>query len=245
VNLIVTFMLVDVDPAYQTILPLRSAGVIASNDIGLLIGSGEGSDATTELTVGVLNLVAQTVSAGAGGPIGRVTFSEELEQPFYEVPSEAQRPRLVTQMIMQNIQVLHVGTFPLPGEAVSESLIAPTPGPGPTATPLPATTEGTVTSVSRPDILTLMVTNQDAVTLTWLIYSDVQMTLTLRNPNDQVVGEQPTAATLEYLLTQYDIPVPAPLPYSIEPRYDLWMKEADYQPLFRHFYYEMEGTTVK
>lgn len=219
VNIIVTFLLVDVDPAYQAILPNESGGVIASNGSALLIGTGAGDDAATALAQGeLLNLTAQVVSAGMGGPIGRVEYNEDLEQPFYVVPSEDQRPRLVTQMIMQNIQVLHIGTFPLPGEAVSDQLIAPPAGA--TATPVPAETEATVSVIVRPDIITLMVPPQDAVTLTWLVYSGAQITLTLRNPNDQVIAEQPEAATLEYLLTQYDIPVPAKLPYALEPRLD-------------------------
>lgn len=65
-----------------------------------------------------------------------------------------------------------------------------------------------------------MVTPQDAVTLTYLIYSGININLTLRNPNDLEAGLQPDAAMLEYLLTQYNIPVPAKLPYSLEPRVD-------------------------
>jgi Flp pilus assembly protein CpaB len=219
VNVIVTLLLVDVDPAYQSILPNQSAGIIASNSRALLIGSGSGQDATTQLTQGeIINLTAQSVTGGYGGPVGRVDFDEDLQQPFYVVPSEPQRPRLVTQMIVQNVQVLHVGTFPLPGEPVSGQLVAPAPGTTPT--PGPATTEEQATPVVRPDVITLMVTNQDAVMLTWLVYSGAQITLTLRNPNDQTIGPIPEAATLEYLLTQYDIPVPPSLPYAMQPRLD-------------------------
>lgn len=219
VNVIVTLLIVDMDPAFYTMLPNLSAGIIASNGKGLLIGSGAGDDATTQLTSGeILNLTAQSVTSGYGGPIGRVEFDEDLQQPFYVVPSETQRPRMVTQMIMQNIQVLHVGTFPLPGEEISDQLVAPAPDT--TVTPAPAVTDQQVTAIVRPDIITLMVTNQDAVMLTWLVYSGAQITLTLRNPNDQVIGPTPEAAMLEYLLTQYDIPVPAKLPYGLQPRVD-------------------------
>ncbi len=243
VNIIVTFLIVDVDAAYQTILPNATAGILASNGSALLIGTGSGEDATTQLTQGeILNLTAQVVSAGTGGPIGRVEYNEDLQQPFYVVPSAedvTQRPRLVTQMIMQNVQILHVGTFPLPGETVSDQLVAPTGD----ATPTPgaAQTDEQATVIVRPDIITLMVPNQDAVTLTWLVYSGAQITLTLRNPNDQVIGAQPDAATLEYLLTQYNIPVPAKLPYAFEPRVD----ELTRTPLYQHFYDEASDTTQK
>lgn len=221
VNVIVTLLIVDIDPAYQTLLPNSSAGILASNSQALLIGTGEGYDATAQLTQGeFFNLVSQSVTAGYGGPIGRVEFDEDLQQPFYVVPNnnDQQRPRMVTQMIMQNIQVLHVGTFPLPGEEISDQLVAPPPDT--TVTPAPAPTDQQATAIVRPDIITLMVTNQDAVMLTWLVYSGAQINLTLRNPNDQTIGEMPRAATLEYLLTQYDIPVPAKLPYGLEPRVD-------------------------
>jgi pilus assembly protein CpaB len=65
-----------------------------------------------------------------------------------------------------------------------------------------------------------MVSPQDAVTLTYLIYSGATITLSLRNPNDKTPITQPDAAMLEYLLTQYNIPVPAKLPYSMQPRLD-------------------------
>jgi len=74
--------------------------------------------------------------------------------------------------------------------------------------------------VVKPDTVTLMVTPQDANTLVYLIYSGAKITLTLRNPNDQGPAVDTDAAILEYLLTQYNIPVPAKLPYSIQPRLD-------------------------
>ncbi len=219
VNIIVTFLIADIDSAYQSILPNISGGVIASNSSALLIGSGAGSDAMTSLAEGaIINLTAQSVGAGSGGPIGRVEYNDDLAQPFYVLPSENQRPRLVTQMIMQNIQVLHVGTFPLPGENLTDDLVAPPAGTTPT--PVAAQTDEAVAVIVRPDIITLMVPNQDAVTLTWLVYSGAQITLTLRNPNDQMISAQPEAAMLEYLLTQYNIPIPAKLPYALEPRLD-------------------------
>lgn len=242
VNIIATFLIVDVDAAYQSILPNLTGGVIAGNDSSLLIGSGEEQGVSSTLSEFFLNLAAQTVSTGPGGPIGRAEYQEDIDQLFYVMPSESQRPRLVTQMIMQNVQVLHVGTFPLPGEIVDDLLIAPTPGPGATATPLPPDTGETATAIVRPDIITLMVPNQDAVTLTWLVYSGAQLTLTLRNPNDQVVGPQPVAATLEYLLTQYDIPLPPVLPIALEPRLDDLMDPLTNTPLFLHFYEEMYNT---
>jgi pilus assembly protein CpaB len=203
VNVIVTMLLVDVDPASQSILPNDTAGVLAPGmtDKGQL-------------------LTAQVSPADKSVMAGRTEYDETLQQPLYIVPSEGQRPRLVTQMIMQNVQVLHVGTFPLPGEVVSDQQIGSSAS---SATPTPVAGNQAATSAAtmiHPDIITLMVTPQDAVTLTYLVYSGAGVTLTLRNPNDQQESNRPDAATLEYLLTQYDIPIPAKLPYALQPRLD-------------------------
>jgi pilus assembly protein CpaB len=146
---------------------------------------------------------------------------DTLKQPIYEVPSENQRPRMVTQMIMQNLQVLHVGTFPLAAESTANQLVAQPAAAAATPTPAPAGAQPSAATPVNPDIITVMVTPQDAVTLTYLIFNGAQITLTLRNPNDQQAIKQPSAANLEYLLTQYNIPIPAKLPYSLEPRVDV------------------------
>jgi len=198
VNVIVTMLLVDIDPSFQSLLPNLSGAAVApgQTDQGVLLTGTASSSPTSS-------------------KMGRTELDDTLKQPFYVVPSEAQRPRMVTQMIMQNIQVLHVGSFPLPGETVSDQLNASAPSSGPTPTPAPVTSANV-----KPDIITLMVTPQDAVTMTYLIYNGAFVTLTLRNPNDQKSTTQPEAANLEYLLTQYNIPIPAKLPYSIQPRID-------------------------
>jgi pilus assembly protein CpaB len=201
VDVIVTMLLVDVDPANQSALPNYTAGVT-------MLGANQEA-----------LLTAQIISGGESSMVGRAEQDPTLNLPLYLIPSEAQRPRLVTQMIMQNIQVLHVGTFlPLPGESASDQTAASTSA-APTATPQPANQQQTV-SVPSPDIITMMVTPQDAVMLTYLMYSGAEINFTLRNPGDQGSISQPDAATLEYLLTQYNIPVPAKLPYAAQPRLD-------------------------
>ena len=198
VNVIVTLLLVDVDPANQSILPNYTASVYAAG------ASAQG-----------VSLAALITSGGPNAKVGRAESDETLGQQLYLVPSEDQRPRMVTQMIMQNIQVLHVGEFPLIDQTVSTAASS-TSGVTPTPTPVPQQNA----SITSSDIITLMVTPQDAVMLTYLINCGderVRITLTLRNPNDQNLAPQPDAATLEYLLTQYNIPVPAKLPYALQP----------------------------
>jgi|SRR5271157_1426687 len=203
VDVIVTMLLVDIDPTFQSILPDFTSAVIqpGPTDKGVL-------------------LTGEVATSGAVSVAGQTVVDDVLKQPIYNVPSEAQRPRMVTQMIMQNLQVLHVGTFPLPVESTTDQLVAQPVPEAPTPTPSPANAQAAAPAPVHPDIVTLMVSPQDAVTLTYLIYNGAQITLTLRNPNDQQAIKQPSAANLEYLLTQYNIPIPAKLPYSLEPRVD-------------------------
>ncbi|MBA4379662.1 MAG: Flp pilus assembly protein CpaB [Anaerolinea sp.] len=205
VDIIVSLLLVDVDSNYQSALP---------NNTAVVSGAGFLPEQLPVLT-------AQIISGGDGTAQGRTEFDATLNEALYIVPSELQRPRMVTQMILRNVQVLHVGTFSLPGEAVAIQTAALQPGPGATPAPIPAEQQPAAAPVVKPDIVTLMVTPQDAVTLKYLLDINASITLTLRNPNDQATGTETEAATLQYLLSQYNIPVPAKLPYAIEPRTDV------------------------
>jgi Flp pilus assembly protein CpaB len=186
VNLILTSLFVDVDPGFQSILP-NTAGSVT-----LAPGSGQ-----------------QTASIAAGSPVGRTEIDPVLNAPIYVIPSEAQRPRMVSQMILQDVQVLRVGDFPRPGV---QAAAQPTPVPG--ATPAPPQVP------PRPDIVTLLVNPQDAVTLTYLMFSGLQngaqMTMVLRGPDDQS-RVQTESATLQFLLSQYGITIPAKLSNAMNP----------------------------
>ncbi len=198
VNIIATLLLVDIDPDLQTKLP---------NDIALLSLDPE----TNALSVHV-------VTGGNASPETATGFATVLGQPFYVVPSEAQRPRLVSQTVMQNITVLHVGNFFYTdpnGNDVTNAY-------GTTVTDA----NGVTTTIGdAPDIITLIVTPQDAITLNYLVYAGSKLTLALRPSGDEsTVTTQ--AVTLEYLLTTYDIPVPAKLPYGLQPRIDVLVSPA-------------------
>lgn len=206
VNVIATIMLVDLDSQFQTRLP---------NNTGIVLPPG-----ATIFSEIVNSLVAQNISQGEGGvtPQGRGELDNVLEQPFYLLPSElTQRPRIVSQTVMFNRLVLHVGTFslieeeegveepPTPEEEEAAAAGEPAPPPEP---PEP------------PDLITLIVTPQESVTLNYLLYSGAQINMALRPPTDEAVI--PTdAVTLQYLLDVYRIPVPVKLPYGLEPRVDI------------------------
>jgi pilus assembly protein CpaB len=198
VNINGCFQFVDIDPAFQTILP---------NDTAPLSSTGFLPDTLTALTLGVADPVNNP-----GGPQGRVELDPSLQQPYYLIPNQSdktQRPRMVCQMLLQDVIVMKLGNFSLTD--TSGAAAAPV---APAATPAPQQAQPQQPPAA-PDIITLIVTPQDSITLTYLMYADAQITMTLRNPSDQA-RQATEAATLQFLLSQYNIPVPAKLPYSLQ-----------------------------
>ena len=164
------------------------------NAVASLTGTGFAGEGISVLSLGV---------SAVGPPQGRLELDPSVQQPYYLVPSEeTQRPRMTCQMLLQDVVVMKVGNFPFDPNA---SL---------TAQPAPAGQEQQ--APQRPDIVTLLVSPQDSITLSYLIRTDAEISLTLRNPSDQA-RQATEAATLQFLLSQYNIPVPAKLPYSFEP----------------------------
>lgn len=198
VNVISTLNFVDVDNSFQSILPNRTAVVTAP-----------GVSATgNTLTSGI-------AGGGDGSMLGRAELDQTLGQAVYVVPSEVQRSRIVSQTLLQDAMVLHVGNFPLTDETQTTQTgqaAQPTPAPD-------ANGEVTTPTAVAPDVITLVVTPQDAVTLNYLIFSGAKLTLVLRGAGDEQ-RIQTEAVTLQYLLDQYNIPVPAKLPYATQPRTD-------------------------
>jgi len=202
---------VDLDPAWQTILPNWTGNVIGPGSGGIIENGSEIADTT-------ITLLAQPYRGSSQQ--GRPENDPLLTQTFYILPSEQQRPRLVSQTLIQNVRVLQMGNFLTPVEkAALEATI-----PAPTATPEPGTeqtpqeqAEATPTPMpAPPDVITLIVSPQDAVTLNYLIYGGAQLTLVLRNPRDADLATT-EAVTLSYLLDQYNIPIPVKLPYGFQP----------------------------
>jgi len=201
VNIITTMMFVDLDTDFQTSLPNKNIGVTPPS---------AGSE--TE----VPNLVA--VTGGGGNLIGRPSVDPVLGQTFYEVPAEdKQRPRMVSQNLLQDIVVLQVGNFPLAEE--EEAAQAQAEAPVTQESETGQTAEQTPKEILPPDLITLIVTPQDAITLNYLLYGGAQLTLVLRSAEDDT-RVQTEAVTLQFLLEQYNIPIPVKLPNGLEPRVD-------------------------
>ncbi len=184
--------LVDVDPEYQSVLPNYTGSVSKQ------ILTAESSSESLSVII---------TSGGEGSKQGRTELDPTLNEPVYIVPSESQRPRLVCQNVIQDAIVLRTGDFPLSGVESTpvEEVVVP---PGEEAQPAP--------EPPKPDVVTLAVSPQDAVVLTYMRKANIYITLALRNPNnDQIILTD--AVTQQYLMDQKNIPLPAKLPFAIEP----------------------------
>ncbi len=196
VDVILSFLFVDVDPAFQTRLP---------NNISII----------TRLETGELVIGAPRQ--------GRTEASTLTPEGVLLGPSEpSQRPRLVTQYTVQNAFVVHVGYFDETGKFIG---LTPTPtqmattlppGEQPAAqqnqpvTPQPSPTPYT------PLIITLGVSPQDALVLTWAVDAQIPITLVLRAAgDDRVVNTDPV--TLDYMIRNYNATPPNALEFALEP----------------------------
>ena len=196
VDVILSFLFVDVDPAFQTRLP---------NNISII----------TRLETGELVIGAPRQ--------GRTEASTLTPEGVLLGPSEpSQRPRLVTQYTVQNAFVVHVGYFDETGK-----FIGLTPTPTQMATMLPpgeqagAQQNQPVTPPPSPTpytplIITLGVTPQDALVLTWAVDAQIPITLVLRAAgDDRVVNTDPV--TLDYMIRNYNATPPNALEFALEP----------------------------
>lgn len=223
VNVIATILLVDLDQEFQTALPNNTGAVVAPGP-AVLLGLGQGSRAAQEsggtsqeanisasLTVAeqLRTITAQVASGGVASAYGRAFTDPNLEQTFFLVPSEAQRPRMVSQTILQDIRVLQVGDFDNSTAAIVVATEEPV---------LPGQEQPVVVELP-PDVITLIVTPQEAVTLNYLLYSGAELTLVLRSANDDS-RNQTEAVTLKFLLEEYKILVPEKETYGQANRID-------------------------
>ncbi len=224
VNVIVTLLMVDLDTDYQSEMPNRNAAVLGAGP-GVVIGAESAEEVSVNANTDMSKVTAQSVGAGPTSVIGRTEIDPLLEQTWYVVPSEAQRPRLVSQTLLQDAIVLGVGDFPLTDQV--EELPAQTPelppvegetGSAEYTSDYPEA-ELVKPEPKLPDLITLIVNPQDAVTLNYLVYAGSQLTLALR-PSGDDSRVQTEATTMDFLLKQYNIPVPVRLPFGMEPRVD-------------------------
>lgn len=193
VDVILSFLFIDVDEEFQTRMP-NNISIITTLETG-------------ELTIGAPRQ-------------GRQEPNALSPQGVLVSPSEPnQRPRLSTALTIENAFVVHVGYFPPDGEFIGSTPTAipvspPPPAPGEeqaqNVTPQPTATEYV------PTIITLGVTPQEALVLTWAVDSQIPITLALRPAGD--LSSAPTqSVTLQYMIQNFNIAQPDRLPFALEP----------------------------
>ncbi len=222
VGVLVSLPFVDVDQDFQAVLPNLTAQVIGN---AVWVDAGEEAGGGGVMAAEGLQTFVQQVTA-QGGPAGR--SEAEGDYNFYIIPSEPQRPRLVTQLIIQDARVLHVGDFlqrqPQPTPEPQEGEAPPQEQPQEQQAPQQA-------APAAPDVVTLIVTPQDAVTLKYLLDRQMVLTLVLRGADDTSPLET-EAVTLTYLLDEYRLVIPSKEPFDLAPRVDTvtWPDEFHYAP---------------
>jgi Flp pilus assembly protein CpaB len=202
VNVISSFLFVDIDTDFQTNTPSQTGVVIASGPADPVTGTRD------PLTVEI-----------ASGLYGKTLIDPVLGQAVFIYPSEAQRPRMVSQMLLQDVIVLQVGEFPQDSNMDTDVITSE----GEEGQEEQSQEQEVSTTVPKPSEITLIVRPQDAVTLNYIMYAQThlaaQLSLVLRSPTDNS-REDILPVTLQFLLEQYEIPVPSRLPYSLNPRID-------------------------
>lgn len=211
VDVLISLLLADLDVDFQSEPP--NEALFLFNPAGDLVSS------FTCRAITVNDLGEILCAATDRPPIAGKTQSDEATgQQFFVGPSGPAQPRLVTQRLITNATVLGVGNFPLPEQEGAVPVGAtPVAGVGaPAAQPGAAPIEEP--AVVFPDIVTLIVTPQDALALNWAVGAGLKLVLTLRSPNDPTADLILESVTLQFLLDNYDITIPSKLPFGTVPR---------------------------
>ena len=207
VDVMMTMRVVDIDPQFGTVLPNQIERIIQS---ALLNGE-------PFLFPPVTN--------------GRLEFVPEINQVAAIVPSTISLdgqdfteglpiPKRVTQLTIQQAEVLYVGTWIDPRSleeqqiAAQAAAAAAAEGDGgsaaPTPTPIPSRLDDT------PDVVILSMSSQDALALNWAMIRGVDINLALRSPGDQTVFVT-TSVSLPQIIDQGGLAIPEQSNFDLHP----------------------------
>ena len=177
------------------------------SSVGYAVGPGDHVDVLVAFSVLDVNLEGQypiipfnrdllDEFTAAGVPAETALNLVLQEQSKAQVP-----PRLLTQLTLQNIEVLYVGEWPAGGQLPQT---VPAPPPPPQGETLP----GTPTPVPpRPDMLILLPDQQQALILQWLREAGVSIQLALRGAGDNAPVST-DSVSYQYILTNFNITIP-------------------------------------
>jgi Flp pilus assembly protein CpaB len=179
-----TLMFIEIDPGLQTIVP---------NDMILVNINAEG------------NIAFQQIPGGRTfkeDPLSNVVLAS-----FY-VPSEKQRGRMTSVILVQDARVINVGN----ANASTASFIAqPTAKPNGEATPVP--------TKQNPDIIIIEVSPEEALAINYVLRMSGDITYAIRSAGDISTYDIPSL-DLKRLMEVFKIDPPAKLTYGTNPRVD-------------------------
>jgi pilus assembly protein CpaB len=205
VDILVSMLILDIDTDFQSVLP-NLTGILVNPDRGPL----------NTFVGDYFDPVTGQIFISEPREVGRAETDVSTGELLYVRPSEPQRPRLITQRLVEKATVLHVGTFALEEEVTPAEIITAEEEGAP-----PPQTAPIATEVEPPDIITLVVSPQDALAINYVVKSGMDIVLTLRGPDD-FTETQTTMVSLQYLIESYNMAVPQRLSYSTSPRVDLF-----------------------
>jgi Flp pilus assembly protein CpaB len=213
VDVLMSLSLVQLDLEFQSQLPNVIERV---NEADLLLGSPFLFPRTLE---GRLELIQPLTLVGEVAP-GNIA-TEAAAQGGDNSTDSPQIPRRVTQLTIQQAEVLWVGTYrdpreqqvdPLAGTGATIGGETAAAQPLPTPTPFPGSNREIT-----PDVLILSMPVQDALVLKWATEVGIQVHLALRAQGDTTVFNT-IGVTLPTLVDQGLIAPPEPMEFGLEPR---------------------------
>lgn len=140
----------------------------------------------------------------------KLPLPKTTEEGMVSEPMGQQIPRMVSQLTLQDVTVLKVGPWGQP---------AVTPAATPEAQQQGAASQqqaGEQMTPAAPTIITLLVSQQDALVLKFAREAGASIDFALRSKNDHdIVETEPV--TLDYMIRRFNIRPPERLPYAVEP----------------------------
>lgn len=178
------------------------------SDVGYAVGAGDHVDLMVSFSIVDANQDGQYPLTPFNGDLfdqlksTGVPTDQALQLAVAQL-STPQQPRLLSQLAIQNIEVLFVGEWPadgqLPKPAFATTSNGPDQAPAPVGTPTPLP--------PRPTMLILLVDHQQALILQWLREAKVTVDLALRAAADNAPVSTDTVS-YQYLLTNFTIAIP-------------------------------------
>jgi Flp pilus assembly protein CpaB len=144
------------------------------------------------------DLVDELTAAG-------LTPQDAVARVLAKLDAAVIQPRLLSQLTLQNIEVLHVGEWPTGGILPKTT---PTLSPEQQSAQVQAAAGTPTPTPPRPDMVILLVDQQQALILQWLQQeSNVALNLVLRGAGDNAPVSTETVS-YQYILTNFNITIP-------------------------------------